>query len=149
MPSEYRLKPRMAQFAREYVASGNAAASVRSSGYSASGATAQGVRLLAKVSVQREIARLRELQDVETAVDRTWVVNKLRDVAEHGEKEANRLRAAELLGKSVGLFVEQIEAHITHDVAALQQYTPDQLRTMLEAAKAQQAIETDGRVLDN
>ena len=85
-----------------------------SSGYSASGATAQGVRLLAKVSVRREIARLRELQDVEAAIDRTWVINKLRHIAEKGEKESNRLRTAELLGKSVGLFVEQIEAHVIH-----------------------------------
>ena len=113
MPNEYRLTPRMARFARECVASGNAAASVRSAGYTASGATAQGVRLLAKVSVQAEIARLRELQDVEAAVDRTWVVNRLRYFAENGEKESNRLRATELLGKTVGLFVEQVEAHVT------------------------------------
>ena len=76
------------------------------------------------------------------------MVNRLRYFAENAEKESNRLRATELLGKSVSLFVEQVEAHVTHNVQALQEFTPDQLSAMLAEAKRQTAIEAGARVLD-
>jgi len=63
------------------------------------------------------------------------VVNRLRYFAENAEKESNRLRATELLGKSVSLFVEQVEAHVTHNVQA--------------EAHRQTAVEAEGRVLDS
>ena len=139
----------MAQFARKYVASGNAAASVRSSGYSASGATSQGVRLLAKVSVQRELARLRELQDVEAAVDRNWVVKKLRHFAESGERESNRLRATELLGKTLRMFVDVYESPLgAGDVPQLRTYSLEELRELRAVMVEQRELEAAHDVTD-
>ena len=98
--------------------------------------------------MQREIARLTALRDSETAVDRTYVINKLRYIVEHGEKESNRLRATELLGKTIRLFVDQVDVQYTVDTSQLQEFTLDELRA-LRASLQQPAVETEGRVVDS
>ena len=147
MPTEYRLTPKQAQFAGEYLADHNATQAAIRSGYSERTAKQQGSRLLTNVDVRAEIVVLEREQQQADQVDRQYVITRLRHFAEHGEKEANRLRATELLGKTVGLFVEQVEAHVTHNVQALREFTPDQLRAMLAEAKRQTAIEADGRLV--
>ena len=148
MTNNRPLNARQLQFCRLYVSSGNASESYRRAGYSVNQAHVDSSKLLTKPSIQAEVARLRELQVTETAVDRAYVVSRLRHIAEYGEKETNRLRATELLGKSVGLFVEQVEAHVTHDVQALREYSSEQLEAMLVSAKQQPVIESELAVLD-
>ena len=147
MVTQHGLTPRQAMFAKAYVANGNGAEAARNAGYSERTAKQQGSRLLTNVDVQAEIAALEAAQREDDAVDRAYVLHKLRFIAESGEKESNRLRAAELLGKSVGLFVELVDVRTTHDVEALQQYTPDQLRIMLAEARRQSAVEVEATML--
>ena len=131
MVTQYGLTPRQAMFAKAYVASGNGAEAARNAGYSEHTAKQQGSRLLTNVHVQTEIAALEAAQREDDAVDRAYVRGLLRSIAENGEKETNRLRAAELLGKSVGLFVNVYEGVPgAGEVPELRTYSLDELRAL-------------------
>ena len=99
---------------------GNATAAALAAGYSPKTAYSQGQRLLKIVEVQdaikaREAQRLaptiasrRERQEFWTSVLRN-----------EGEAMKNRLKAAELLGKSEGDFLERVEMDMTLSPAAI------------------------------
>ena len=134
-------------FAKEYLVDRNATQAAIRSGYSERTAYSQGSRLLKHVEVQTEIAALERAQQEAAHVDRAYVINKLQHIVEYGEKESNRLRAAELLGKCVGLFTEQLEVHTTHDINPLAEFTVDQLRALL-ASQQQPAVEAKATEVD-
>ncbi len=109
-PASTATKPlnmRQLGFCRNVVSNGGQATKAyEDAGYSGNGANGAASRLLANVSVQAEIARLERELEIESSVDRAYVVTKLRNMAENGEKETNRLRATELLGKTLRMFVD-------------------------------------------
>lgn len=135
-------------FANEYLVDRNATQAAIRAGYSERTAKQQGSRLLTNVDVQAEIAVLEREHWKADEVDREFVIAGLRDLALNASTESSRVRSYELLGKILGMFVDQVEAHVTHDVQALRQYTPDQLRAMLAEARRQTAVEADGRLVD-
>ena len=103
--------------------------------------------MLKHVEVQAHIATFEREQWEADGVSREFVISGLRDLALNASTESSRVRSYELLGKILGMYVDQVEAHVTHNVQALQQYTPDQLRAMLAEAHRQTAIEADGRLV--
>ena len=139
-PRKTTLNPRQKQFCRLYLAHGNASEAYRDAGYSETGANAGATRQLAKVHIQAELTRLRSITVRDSQTTRAFVLNRLYQFAEHAEPDSAAIRATELLGRIEGMFVELSESHVVHDVAALREYTPAQLRTMLAEATKQQAL---------
>lgn len=134
------LTPKRAAFAREWIKDRNGTQAAIRAGYAESGASVEGARLLANASVRAEIDRLEASEELASRLDRDYIRSKLVHFIEHGEQESNRLRATELAGKSLRLFVDVQESSVTHDIPALQAYSEAQLALMLQQAE-QPAIE--------
>lgn len=108
--AEKPLNERQRKFAELYAASGNATQSAIGAGYSANGADVAGVRLLGNMRVQAHLTALTE----QAQNSRIANVAELREFwtatmrgADHDMKD--RLKSSELLGKSMGLFVDKRE----------------------------------------
>ncbi len=132
--------PKRQRFVEEYVVDGNATAAARRAGYSARTAKQQGSRLLTYVDVQAEIATLERAQQQADVVDRAYVIAGLRELAESAESESARVRALELLGKTMRLFVEKVETVHTYDVPELREFSLEELLALRESQKP--AVET-------
>lgn len=136
-------------FAKEYLLDHNATRAAIRAGYSAHTAKQQGSRLLTKVDVQTEIAALEHAQREVDAVDRGFVISGLRDLALNAKTESSRVRAFELLGKSIRMFIDVKETTITHDLPQLRKFSLDELLALRETMKAlPEPVETEARVLD-
>ena len=135
------LNPRQKQFCRLYLVHSNASRAYRDSGYAPKDADVAGPRLLGRVGIQAEIARLQAIQTRSGVEIRAHVLEGLFELSQTAEPDSARIRAHELLGKTERMFVDVTESNVVHDVAALREYTPAQLRAMLAEATKQQAIE--------
>ena len=133
-------------FAKEYLVDRNATQAAIRSGYSEHTAKQQGSRLLTNVDVQVDIAALERAQQKADTVSRAYVIAGLRELAENAESESTRVRALELLGKTMRMFIEVAEATHTLEVPELRKFTLQELLDLREAMKP--AIEADVRVLD-
>lgn len=142
------LQTKRQTFAREFLVDRNATKAAERAGYSAHPAKQQGSRLLTYVDVKREVAQLEREQRKAEKIDRQYVLNGLRKLAENAESEAVQVRSLALLGKYLRLFVEVSKSTVIHDSPALQQYSTDQLELMLDSIQQQPAIVGEVRVLD-
>lgn len=118
-PTSKPLSEREHRFVRAYVgpAAGNGTEAARLAGYKGSpkamGVTA--VRLLARASVQQAIARLRQQADRQAAMTLAELQERWARIfagAEPGSGKLamrDRLKASELLARSMGAFVERRE----------------------------------------
>ena len=92
-------------------------------GYSAKTAYTSGPRLLKTPAVSARVAELQQsvVQSAvnRAAVDRDWVLLGLRGIAENGASESARVRAFELVGKELGMFVERPPAPWDGDLTKL------------------------------
>ena len=145
------LSPQRENFAHHFALSGNGTQAAVSAGYSQRSAHVTASRLLrvanVAAAVDAERARMRSKADLK-AED---VIAGLRSIAEdEAAPHSSRVQAWRHLGQSLGLFADRLhlETTVTHDVTALQEYTPAQLRLMLEAVKQQEAVEVGARVVD-
>ncbi len=118
------LTPKQERFCQEYVADLNATQAAIRAGYSAKTANEQGSRLLAKVSVKAHIAELQQAAAKRNEVTVDTVVGMLLDSYDEAKK-ANQhgpaVRAAELLGKQFGMFIDR------HQVDEVSQLSDQQL----------------------
>ena len=135
-------------FAREYVRTGKQSTAAIAAGYSPNGADVSGSRLMKSPIVVNEILRLEALKDAEDKIDRMYVLKGLYDLAEDAEKDSDKIRALELLGKSLRMFVDQVETHTTHDVSELQEFSLEQLRATHQELSAKNAVKNDVEVLN-
>lgn len=99
---------------------GNATAAALAAGYSPKTAYSQGQRLLKNVEVQAAI-KAREAQRLAPTIATRQERQKFWTSVLRNEKEAmkDRLKAAELLGKSEGDFLERVEMDMTLSPAAI------------------------------
>jgi len=65
-------------------------------------------RILERSIIQRRIDELVKQRDKEFLVDRKFVIEELRKIAEAEKDSAQKVKALELLGKHLGLFEERI-----------------------------------------
>ena len=86
----------------------NATAAYARAGYSKKGADAGAARLLGNVRVRAEINKLTAAAAANAVLDETWVLERLKLEA-HGDSPSARVRALELLGKHLGMFIEKHE----------------------------------------
>ena len=74
------------------------------------------------------------------------MISGLRDLAVNAKTESSRVRAYELLGKTLRMFVDQVDIQHTFDTSQLQEFTLEELRTLRDAQMP--AIEGQVRVLE-
>ena len=110
--SQGTLNPRRQRFVEEYLIDANGTQAAIRAGYSPKTAHVQGSRLLTDVKVRTSIdeglARLSE----RARVSAEWVTQKLLDLHEQAKAEgqlAVAVRALELLGRHLGMFIERRE----------------------------------------
>ena len=101
-------------------------------------------------AVLQAIQRYKADIDAVSTVDAAYVIQRLRHFADNSEADANAIRATELLGKTLRMFVDVSESTVTHDVQALASYSDADIVAMLQQA-AQAAlpapIETTGTIV--
>lgn len=106
------LTPKQDRFCREYLLDLNATGAARRAGYSVATAHVQGPRLLVNVSVKQRIAALQDISAERNDVTVDNVIVMLLDSYKEA-KAANQhgpaVRAAELLGKRLGMFRDRLE----------------------------------------
>ena len=102
-----KTSPRRETFVRHYLETGNATKSAISAGYSAKSAAAAGSRLLKKDEIKAAIdAELLRRSEMSGITD-TYVLEGIRAIAENPDaKDADKLRAYELLGKHLRLWTQ-------------------------------------------
>lgn len=114
MITTQELTDRQARFCEEYLIDLNATQAAIRTGYSEKTANEQGARLLANVSVQEKIAELKAERAKRTEMTQDSVIQELAAVARaeiKGVRAVDKLKALELLGKHLGMFVERYEVN--------------------------------------
>jgi 4-hydroxyphenylpyruvate dioxygenase-like putative hemolysin len=88
-------------------------------GYSAGNAASCARRLSRNEQVRARIAELQSAAAKNAAtravVDRDWVLSELRTIAENGESEGARVRALELIGRELVMFVDRTDHRFSWD----------------------------------
>lgn len=143
--------PKHQAFAKEYLVDHNAKQAAIRAGYSEHTAKQQGSRLLTYGDVQAEIAALERAQREVEAVDRRFVIAGLRDLALNAKTESNKVRAYELLGKTLRMFVNVSETTHSVDVPELKAFSLHELVAMRETLvnALPEPVEVEARVLDS
>ena len=137
--SERKLTPKQEMFIREYLVDLNGTQAAIRAGYSAKTANEQSVRLLANVSIQKEISAAQQKREQRTEINADYILTTIRNTIERcaqavpvynkeGEPtgeyrfDANAvLKGSELLGKHLALFTDRTkvegEIKIEHEVS--------------------------------
>jgi phage terminase small subunit len=106
MAGKSKKKPRLTERQRrvvdEYLITGNGAESARLAGYSASCAKETASTILTYPNVQDLLQRKREALQAENADKREFFISHLQNLALTAEKQADQLRATEMLLKAQG-----------------------------------------------
>ena len=123
------LTPKQAAFVREYLVDRNGAQAAIRAGYSRKAARQQGSRLLAHGDVREAVDKAQAKLAEVTEVDAAWVLRKLTHEAQIADHAASRIRATELIGKHIGMFVERREQGGPGEFANL---TEDELEDRVE-----------------
>ena len=102
------LTDKQLRFCQEYLVDLNATQAAIRAEYSAKTANEQGARLLANASVQCQIHKLMDQRSKKTAISAEYVLNGTRAVADASTtSDRDRLKALELLGKHLAMFVHR------------------------------------------
>ncbi|MEN6334573.1 MAG: terminase small subunit [Phycisphaerales bacterium] len=105
-----KIPPNRQRFVEEYLLDLNATQAAMRAGYSAKTANEQGARLLANVSVATAIQVAQQKRAKRKQRDADWVIDRLErqsDAAEAAEDFGPAIRATELIGKHLGMFVDR------------------------------------------
>lgn len=137
-----QLSGKRARFVAHYLNNGNATEAAKLAGYSSKSAYSQGSRLLKNAEIRAAVALVEQRAAERMDVSASWILDRLLLEATYPlNSGGERISALQLLGKNQRLFVDVSESTVTHDVQALREYTPAQLRAMLAEATRQQALE--------
>lgn len=124
--SKRRLTPKNLKFCKEYMKDLNGTAAATRAGYSRESAGAIASELLTKLEVKEEIDRLKKKIAEKSEVSAAFVISTLKSVVEVGSKTykkdkkklmidaKNAVRAAELLGKHLGILADRTESRVHH-----------------------------------
>jgi Terminase small subunit len=106
--SRAHLSIKQTRFIKEYIASGNGAAAARRAGYSPSSANVTAAQNLAKPSIKSALAL--EMARHEFKVTPLRVQQRLDEISHEAQASGQygpAVRAEELLGRSVGMFIDR------------------------------------------
>lgn len=107
-------------FCHEYMIDHNATQSAIRAGYSEDGAQQEGSRLLLNVVVKEYLERLEAEKNIQRELTAEYILARLREKAETAPREADQIRALELLGKHRKLFTEQIDIKDTGKIETIE-----------------------------
>lgn len=143
--TERQLTPKQEAFVREYMVDLNATQAAIRAGYSPKTAQEQSSRLLSNAIVSRAVAEAKAKRAEQLNLDAYWVLHRLKEVADRcmqhepardqfgreipGEfvfDSKGAIRAAELIGKHLGLFEERVR----HSGEVNMSFTPEQIKRM-------------------
>lgn len=140
MITTQELTDRQARFCEEYLIDLNATQAAIRAGYSEKTAREQAAQNLSKLNIQEKIAELKAERSKRTEITQDSVIQELAAVARaevKGVRAVDKLKALELLGKHLGMFVERYEvnaAEIEKRIAeAREQGKKDGTQELLEA----------------
>lgn len=108
------LTDRQARFCEEYLIDLNATQAAIRAGYSEKTAREQAAQNLSKLNIQEKIAELKAERSKRTEITQDSVIQELAAVARaevKGVRAVDKLKALELLGKHLGMFVERYEVN--------------------------------------
>lgn len=115
-----KLTAKQKAFCREYVINHNATQSATKAEYSKKTAYSQGQRLLKKDEIKNEIERLEKKNIEKVTVTAQEILTELKRIAFDLQDEKitykDKLRALELLGKHLGMFIEKQEVSLKAEV---------------------------------
>ena len=97
------------RFAQEYAVDHNGTQAAIRAGYSEKTAHAQASRLLKNAEVEKALGEFDQKTATRIELTAELVLTGLLDIALHGEREANRVRSFELLGKHLALFADRLQ----------------------------------------
>ncbi len=97
------------RFITEYLIDSNATQAAIRAGYSPASAESQGSRLLRNAKVRAAIDAAQAKQTEEAEVTVSYVLERLKKEAEGADMAGARVKALELLGKYLKMFVEKVE----------------------------------------
>ena len=100
------MTPKQQMFVKEYLKDLNGTQAAIRAGYAESGAHTEGHRLLMNAEVAEAIQAAKSKREAKMEITAEWVLNKLMEKATDSEKDADQIRATELLGKHLALFTE-------------------------------------------
>lgn len=112
MITTQELTDRQARFCEEYLIDLNATQAAIRAGYSEKTAREQAAQNLSKLNIQEKIAELKAERSKRTEITQDSVIQELAAVARaevKGVRAVDKLKALELLGKHLGMFVERYE----------------------------------------
>ncbi len=108
------LTPRQQRFCELFIQCDSATEACLKAGYSEKGADRQASRLLRNVGVMAEITRRREAASKRAEIDEDAVLKMLledREAARAAKQYGPAVRAAELLGRKLGMFKDRIDVN--------------------------------------
>lgn len=114
MITTQELTDRQARFCEEYLIDLNATQAAIRAGYSEKTAREQAAQNLSKLNIQEKIAELKAERAKRTEMTQDSVIQELAAVARaevKGVRAVDKLKALELLGKHLGMFVERYEVN--------------------------------------
>ncbi len=138
--SRIELTPKRALFAREWLKDRNGTRAAIRAGYSETGASVEGARLLANASVRAEIDRLEASEELASSLTVAYIQSKIVHFIENAENESTAIRAVELGAKSLRMLVDVQESQVNVDVTMLASFTESQLEAMLASAAEPAAL---------
>ena len=109
MSARTRLTGRQQLFVEEYLKDLNATQASIRAGYSAKRALDRGSDLLKMPLVAEAVAKAMEKRSKRIQLDADKILRRVDDIAESGERDADKLKANELLGKHLKLWVDKVE----------------------------------------
>ena len=101
------LNEKQKAFCQEYVKDFNATQAGIRAGYSKKTADRIASRLLGKVEVKTYIDQLKQNLTKDTKVTVEWIAEQLTDIAIHADKDTDRIKALELLGRYKTMFTDK------------------------------------------
>lgn len=114
MITTQELTDKQARFCEEYLIDLNATQAAIRAGYSEKTAREQAAQNLSKLNIQEKIAELKAERSKRTEITQDSVIQELAAVARaevKGVRAVDKLKALELLGKHLGMFVERYEVN--------------------------------------
>src|SRR5262245_56354563 len=113
------LNPRQQRFLETYLRTGDAPAAYEAAGYRTRGHASEAAssRLLQNVEIQAEIVKSQQAAAARNEITAEWVLRRLKEESEYdgeGASRSARVKALQLLGMHVNLFVTKIEIENRH-----------------------------------
>lgn len=102
------LKPKQERFCMEYLVDNNATQAAIRAGYSPKAASQESSRLLKHPEVRARIEENKKKLMSDVEITASFVLKGIKDIAETGERDNDKLKAFELLGKHLKLFSENL-----------------------------------------